>query len=140
MAVRCKPKPALEHAEVKPGFQLRFGVNNNTYFIRPLVAGKVQIVGEPIQQGATQQLWQVVITHASDGKLLARGQVRLQNVALPDTPPANQSLPGFSIDLWHGIVAPAGMDPALVNRINAVFNQILKTPAVSAAISQSQAA
>lgn len=65
--------------------QFAVGVNNNTDFIRPLVAGKVQVVGEPIQQGSTQQLWQVVITRASDGKLLARGQVRLQNVPLPDT-------------------------------------------------------
>ena len=70
--------------------QFAVGVNNNTDFIRPLVAGKVQIVGEPIQQGATQQLWLVVVTRASDGKLLARGQVRLQNVVLPDTPPTSQ--------------------------------------------------
>ena len=55
---------------------------------------------------------------------------------LADTPPATQSLAGFSIDLWHGIVAPAGMDPALVARINGVFNKVLETPSVSTAISQ----
>ena len=59
---------------------------------------------------------------------------------LPDMPPASQSLPGFSIELWHGIVAPAGMDPALVTRINSVFNQMLETPAVRNAINVSQAA
>jgi tripartite-type tricarboxylate transporter receptor subunit TctC len=59
---------------------------------------------------------------------------------LPDMPPASQALPGFSIELWHGIVAPAGMDPALVTRINAVFNQVLQTPAVRNAINVSQAA
>ena len=69
--------------------QFAVGVNNNTDFIRPLVAGKVQVVGEPIQQGSTQQLWQAVITRASAGKLLARGQVRLQNVPLRDTPVAS---------------------------------------------------
>ena len=73
--------------------QFAVGVNNNTDFIRPLIAGKVQVVGEPIQQGATQQLWQVVITRASDGKLLARGQVRLQNVPLPDTSAASHAEP-----------------------------------------------
>ena len=46
----------------------------------------------------------------------------------------------ISIDLWHGIVAPAGMDPALVSRINAVFNKVLETSAVRTAISQAQAA
>jgi tripartite-type tricarboxylate transporter receptor subunit TctC len=32
------------------------------------------------------------------------------------------------------------MDPALVGRINAIFNKVLETSAVSAAISQAQAA
>lgn len=59
---------------------------------------------------------------------------------LPDVPPAAQSLPGFEIILWHGIVGPAGMDPALVARINDVFNQVLKNPAVRNAINNSQAA
>lgn len=64
--------------------QFAVGVNNNTDFLRPLVAGKVRLVAEPVQQGATQQLWQVTITRAGDGKLVARGHVRLQNVPLPD--------------------------------------------------------
>jgi tripartite-type tricarboxylate transporter receptor subunit TctC len=59
---------------------------------------------------------------------------------LPDMPPAAQVLPGFSIELWHGIVAPAGMDPALVARINDVFNRVLRTSAVRNAINVSQAA
>lgn len=62
--------------------QYSVGVNNNTDFLRPLVAGRVQVVAEAIQQGATQQLWLVEIRRADDGKLVARGQVRLQNVAL----------------------------------------------------------
>jgi len=32
----------------------------------------------------TQQLWQVTLSR-DDGKLVARGQVRLQNVSLPDS-------------------------------------------------------
>ena len=45
--------------------------------------GRLDVVAEPIQQGRTLQLWQVVLTRSGDGKLVARGQVRLQNVALP---------------------------------------------------------
>ena len=59
------------------------GVNNNTDFIRSMTSGRVDVVAEPVQQGRTQQLWQVLITRADDGKLVARGQVRLQNVPLP---------------------------------------------------------
>src|SRR3954470_20262922 len=58
---------------------------------------------------------------------------------LPDTPPVAQTLPGFDVTVWHGIVGPAGMDPALVARINGVFNQVLQVPAVRTAITGPQA-
>jgi uncharacterized protein (TIGR00369 family) len=70
-------------AAVAPHGKFSVGVNNNTDFIRAMTAGRVDVVAEPIQQGRTQQLWQVLITRAEDGKLVARGQVRLQNVVLP---------------------------------------------------------
>ena len=63
--------------------QFAVGVNNNTDFVRPMTSGVLDVVAEPIQQGRTLQLWQVVLTRADDGKLVARGQVRLQNVPLP---------------------------------------------------------
>jgi uncharacterized protein (TIGR00369 family) len=62
--------------------QFAVGVNNNTDFLRAMTEGRIDVVAEPIQQGRTQQLWQVLLTRA-DGKLVARGQVRLQNVKLP---------------------------------------------------------
>jgi 1,4-dihydroxy-2-naphthoyl-CoA hydrolase len=63
--------------------QFAVGVNNNTDFIRSVIEGRLDVVAEPVQQGRTQQLWQVHLTRADDGKLVARGQVRLQNVPLP---------------------------------------------------------
>jgi 1,4-dihydroxy-2-naphthoyl-CoA hydrolase len=63
--------------------QFAVGVNNNTDFLRPMTSGRIDVVAEPIQQGRTLQLWQVHLTRADDGKLVARGQVRLQNVPLP---------------------------------------------------------
>ncbi len=62
--------------------QFAVGVNNITDFLRPHVGGRVKVVAEPIHQGSTQQLWQVIITRDGDGKVVARGQVRLQNVSL----------------------------------------------------------
>jgi tripartite-type tricarboxylate transporter receptor subunit TctC len=59
---------------------------------------------------------------------------------LPDTPPVARTIPGFDVSVWHGIAGPAGMDPALVARINGVFNQVLQVPAVRNAITVSQAA
>jgi tripartite-type tricarboxylate transporter receptor subunit TctC len=68
------------------------------------------------------------------------GAAMLPMPQLPDTPPAGKTVPGFDVAVWHGIAGPAGMDPALVTRINSVFNQALQVPAVRTAISQSQAA
>ncbi|OBF93145.1 Thioesterase superfamily protein [Mycolicibacterium flavescens] len=55
------------------------GVNNNTDFLRAISSGTVTAVSTPIHRGRRQQLWQITIT-ADDDKLVARGQVRLQNM------------------------------------------------------------
>lgn len=57
------------------------GVANQTDFLRSMREGRVDVAGRPIHAGRTQQLWQVEITRAGDGALVARGQVRLQNLA-----------------------------------------------------------
>jgi 1,4-dihydroxy-2-naphthoyl-CoA hydrolase len=63
--------------------QFAVGLNNSTDFLRPMKRGRVEVVAEPVIQGKSQQLWQVIITRSEDGKEVARGQVRLQNVPLP---------------------------------------------------------
>jgi len=63
--------------------QFAVGVNNQTDFLRPMTSGRLDVVAEPIQQGRTLQLWSVTLRRADDGKTVARGQVRLQNVPLP---------------------------------------------------------
>src|SRR3954470_19226878 len=62
--------------------QFAVGVNNNTDFLRPMTSGRLDVVAEPIQQGRTLQLWQVLLTRADDGKLVDRGQGGLQKGAL----------------------------------------------------------
>ena len=59
------------------------GTNNNTDFLRPVSVAEVEVLAEAIFQGRTQQLWEVSITRLEDGKLVARGRLRLQNLKLP---------------------------------------------------------
>lgn len=68
------------HLAVRDRGMTVVGVSNATDFLRPHRSGPVSAVGEPIHVGRSQQLWQVVITR-DDGAVLARGQVRLQNIA-----------------------------------------------------------
>jgi uncharacterized protein (TIGR00369 family) len=55
------------------------GVNNNTDFLRAISSGTVYAVSEPIHRGRRQQLWLVIIRDEKD-RVVARGQVRLQNL------------------------------------------------------------
>ena len=55
------------------------GVNNNTHFLRSMSAGRVTVDAVPLQQGRTQQLWEVRVCDDQD-RLVAIGQLRLQNV------------------------------------------------------------
>lgn len=55
------------------------GVNNNTDFYRAVTEGTLTSTARPLHQGRSQQVW-VVETVDENGKLTARGQVRLQNL------------------------------------------------------------
>jgi 1,4-dihydroxy-2-naphthoyl-CoA hydrolase len=67
---------------VRPKGQVSVGVNNQTDFLRPAVAGRLDVRGSAISQGRTLQLWLVELTNA-DGKIISRGQVRLFNQPMP---------------------------------------------------------
>ena len=60
--------------------QVAIGLTNTTHFLRSLTAGRVDVEAVTLSQGRTQQLWRVDITDES-GRLIAHGEVRLQNVA-----------------------------------------------------------
>jgi len=68
------------YESVKDQGQQAVGVANVTDFVRPHRTGRLSVVAVPIQQGRTQQLWRVEIRRPQDDKLVALGQVRLQNI------------------------------------------------------------
>jgi uncharacterized protein (TIGR00369 family) len=65
--------------------QFAVGLNNSTDFLRSTDGGRLDIVAEPVIQGRTQQLWEVGLRRHADGKLVAQGRVRLQNVPIEGT-------------------------------------------------------
>ncbi|MGK4922291.1 Bug family tripartite tricarboxylate transporter substrate binding protein [Bordetella hinzii] len=57
--------------------------------------------------------------------------------ALPDTPSISESvLPGYESLSWTGIAVPAGTPPAVVQRLNTEFNNILRQPEVQAKLAE----
>lgn len=55
------------------------GVNNSTDFLRAVSEGDLVSTATPVHRGRLQQLW-VVETRDDQDRLVARGQVRLQNI------------------------------------------------------------
>jgi 1,4-dihydroxy-2-naphthoyl-CoA hydrolase len=56
------------------------GVHNATDFLRSTREGTLLGEAVPVHRGRTQQLWEVVIRLDGSDRVLARGQVRLQNL------------------------------------------------------------
>jgi len=71
-----------------------------------------------------------VMTHIKSGRLRAVGTTGLKRNALfPDLPTvAESALPGYEIVGWEGFFAPIGTPREIVNRVNAMVNDILQTP------------
>ena len=66
-------------AAVRGRGMVAVGLTNTTHFLRSLTSGTVTVDAVPINQGRTQQLWRVDIVD-DEGRLIAHGEVRLQNV------------------------------------------------------------
>lgn len=67
---------AMEH-----GMAGAVGVTNKTDFLKATTEGVLLGEATPIHRGRTQQLWQVDIRLEESDRLVAQGQVRLQNVS-----------------------------------------------------------
>jgi tripartite-type tricarboxylate transporter receptor subunit TctC len=46
----------------------------------------------------------------------------------PDLPTIGETVPGYSIDVWFGMSAPAGVSPAVLDKINADMRKVLNEP------------
>ncbi len=71
--------------------------------------------------------------HVASGKLVAIAQTRpRRSKAHPEVPTvAELGYPGFDASTWYGLVGPAQMDAAMVQRMNEDFNRVLALPDVA---------
>jgi tripartite-type tricarboxylate transporter receptor subunit TctC len=52
----------------------------------------------------------------------------------PDVPTINETLPGFQVVVWSGILAPAGIPPEIVAKLNDAVTRAIATPSVQDAL------
>jgi tripartite-type tricarboxylate transporter receptor subunit TctC len=91
--------------------------------IKDLAGGHVSAMFIPVHTA-------LPLVEAGQIRILAVGsQARAQRA--PQVPTlAELGVTGFDVDLWYGVLAPAGTPQAIIDRYNAVFNEILAEPRV----------
>jgi tripartite-type tricarboxylate transporter receptor subunit TctC len=62
-------------------------------------------------------------------RLLAVTEGRRSSL-LPDVPTVAETIPGYEMAVWYGAFGPAGMPPAIVNKLNAEISRIMFLPDV----------
>ncbi len=88
-----------------------------------LIGGHVQFAIAPLA---------AVNSHIQSGKMRAVGVTSAKRYPpLPDAPTiAESGAPGYEAINWFGLLAPAGVDKAIVQKLNAEVNRVLQLPDV----------
>ena len=141
-------KELIAFAKAKPG-QLNYGsggVGNSDHMAAELFKymADVNIVHVPYK-GGTLAMGDVMTGQVAmyfsgvpaamglikAGKLKALGTTgSKRSPALPDLPTFAETLPGYEVILWHGLMAPAGTPKAVMDKIAADSIRALKLPDV----------
>jgi tripartite-type tricarboxylate transporter receptor subunit TctC len=88
--------------------------------VTALLGGHVDLIFDTIPS-----IWPSV----QGGKLKALGVASLQRIpAAPDVPAIAETLPGFEVTSWEGILAPAGTPAAVVSKIADEIKRIAADP------------
>lgn len=63
------------------------------------------------------------------GQLKALGVTSAKrSKAMPQVQAISETLPGFKVEAWYGVIGPPGMSAELVRKINADVQSIIKRP------------
>jgi tripartite-type tricarboxylate transporter receptor subunit TctC len=66
--------------------------------------------------------------YVHSGKLRALALAGKRNAAYPGLPALSESFPGFEVNPWLGLFAPAGLQPPVLNRLRAETGRLLADP------------
>jgi tripartite-type tricarboxylate transporter receptor subunit TctC len=87
-----------------------------------LMAGQIQMVFSPLVE---------VLSYIESGRLRALAVTTAhRSPRLPNVPTVAEALPGYEIELWNGLLAPAGTPPEIVDKISKAVHAALEDPAM----------
>lgn len=96
--------------------------------INDLLGGHIQVVFSPLVEA---------LPYVQAGTLKALGiTTAKRSPLLPEVPTINETLSGYEVALWNGILAPAGTPPAVINKIHAAVIDALRSDEMKAKFAQ----
>ena len=131
----------IAHARANPN-KLSYATPNSTSLVASETLKRIaglDIVGVPYKsspQAMTDLVTgavQVYVTDLGSGMAMIKaGRVRTLAVTtakssplLPGVPPLAESVPGFDLTSWNGVFGPAGLPPAIVERLNSELQAVM---------------
>jgi tripartite-type tricarboxylate transporter receptor subunit TctC len=85
-----------------------------------LINGRVQVIFDPVLSS---------VEHIRVGTLRALAVSTVEpSDALPGVPTVGEFLPGFAVSAWHGLGAPRGTAPEIIDRLNKEVGAALADP------------
>ncbi len=90
--------------------------------LNSVYSGEVDLTMTPYTTG---------VPAAKSGKARALGVTLAKRLdSLPDVPAIGETVPGYVGDAWHGVLAPAGTPPPIVDKLAADLAKVLAMPDV----------
>ena len=116
-----------------------FGLLTNTKVLHVPYKGGSLAMNDVIS-GQIDMLFSTILQshgHIESGRLNPIAVTTLQrSPSLPQVPTMQEAgVKGYEVAGWYGITAPAGVPPAIINKLNKEIVKILKTPAMAERLS-----
>jgi tripartite-type tricarboxylate transporter receptor subunit TctC len=96
--------------------------------VNDLLGGQLQVIFAPLVE---------VLQLVRTDKVRALGiTTTKRSPLLPEVPPIAETLPGYEIALWNGLVAPAKTPPEVIDRINKATIDALRSAELKAKLAE----
>lgn len=87
-----------------------------------LISGQIALVFEPLNSA---------LPHLNSGRVKALAVTSASRSSLlADVPTVGESVPGYEVSIWVGLLGPAGMPPEVVRRLYLGISRAVKSPQI----------
>ncbi|MES2196758.1 MAG: tripartite tricarboxylate transporter substrate binding protein [Pseudomonadota bacterium] len=110
------------------GRMMHIAYRGGALAVNDLLGGQLQVIFAPLVE---------VLQLVRSDKVKALGVTTVKrSPLLPEVAPIAETLPGYEIALWNGLVAPAKTPPEIIDRINKATIDALRSPELKAKLAE----